>query len=144
MKRICLLAICLLLTPALVFAAESKKARKAAAETPAIAAVPTGDYEGKWKGQNGASGELKFKLKQEASVWSADVSFTFEETPIPTKATSLKVEGAKFEMVIEWVIQGTPGHSRLTGEWKDGSLKGAYDSQPEEAASRGTWEVRRA
>lgn len=143
MKRSLLVTVCLLLTPVLAPAADTKSPPTTPASEKA-AAITTGDYAGKWKGINGASGELRIKLKQDAAVWSADVSFTFEDSPVPAKATLVKVEGMKFEMVIEWEIQGTRGYSKLTGGWKEDRLQGEYDSQPVEAASRGTWELIRA
>lgn len=143
MKLASLLASCLLLT-AVVCPAQTKPAAPPSAGKSATA-IAAGDYTGTWKATNESGGALRLKLKNEAaSGWAGEASFTFDGTNIPAKVTSIKVDGSKLELVFEWEIQGTPGKSRLFGEWQEGRLKGKYDSTPAEAAGEGTWEVARA
>ncbi|MBI5689853.1 MAG: hypothetical protein HZC55_07110 [Verrucomicrobia bacterium] len=143
MKSVSLLVSCLLLGT-VAYAAQTKPASPAAAKQ-SVATIAAGEYAGTWKATNESGGALRLKLKNESSTgWSGEASFTFDGANIPAKVTSIKVDGAKLELVFEWEIQGTPGKSRLSGEWKEGRLKGKYDSTPAEAAGEGTWELARA
>ena len=120
-------------------AAESKPAAAATA----AAALP-GKYAGQWKGQEESSGALKLSFKQDAAgAWTAEAAFTFDGTEIPAKTKSIKVEGTKVQLVFEWNVQGTTGQSRLTGELTGDTLEGKYDSNVAEAASSGSWKVKR-
>jgi hypothetical protein len=120
-------------------AAESKPAAKAAAT-----ATLQGKYAGEWKGQEESTGALKLSFKQDAAgAWTAEAAFTFDGAEIPAKTKSVKIEGAKVELVFEWNVQGTSGRSSLKGELKGDTIEGKYDSNVAEAASSGSWKVKR-
>ena len=74
----------------------------------------------------------------------AEASFTFEDASIATKVKSIKVEGAKLEIIFEWEIQGTPGESKLTGELAGDKLQGTYASKTASSNSNGTWTATRS
>jgi hypothetical protein len=130
-----------LIAPAGLCAAEAR----AAVAAPAKAATSlAGEYAGKWKGENEVSGNLRLKLSQGAdSKWAADAVFAYEGTDIATTTKSLKVEGNAIELVIAWEIQGVSSSTKLTGEFKDGSLEGKYESGTAESAGTGTWSAKR-
>lgn len=140
MKRSLLPLLLALTLPAVLplGAAESKPAAAAAASL-------QGKYAGEWKGQEESTGALKLSFKQDAAgAWTAEAAFTFDGAEIPAKTKSVKVEGAKVELVFEWNVQGTSGRSSLKGEFKGDTIEGKYDSNVAEAASSGSWKVKRA
>lgn len=143
MKSIPLLASLALslLAPVGLHAAEAK----AAVAAPAKSAVAlAGEYAGKWKAENDASGNLRLKLSQAADgKWSAEAVFSYEGTEVPTTTKSIKVEGAKIELVMGWEIQGVSSSTKLTGELNDDVLQGKYDSATAESAATGTWNAKR-
>lgn len=141
MKRSLLPLLLALTLPAVLplGAAESKPTAAAAA------ASLQGKFAGEWKGQEESTGALKLNFKQDAAgAWTAEAAFTFDGAEIPAKTKSIKVEGSKVELVFEWNVQGTSGRSSLKGELKGDTLEGKYDSNVAEAASSGSWKVKRA
>lgn len=112
-----------------------------AAEKPAASEL-AGSYAGTWKGPSGTQGDLRFTLKQEASQWTAEAVFTYENIDIPTKIKSVTVDGAKIVMVFDWKIEDSPGQSTLTGEFTEGKFSGTYRTQTETPSS-GTWSATR-
>ena len=116
---------------------------KAKASPAASAASLAGDYKGEWKSTEDASGELRIKLRQEGSTWTAQAVFTFENADVPTQIKSIEVEAAKVVLVFDWQIQGTPGQSRLLGELKGQTLEGTFETKSPEGPSKGTWKVTR-
>ena len=101
-----------------------------------------GDYIGTWRNDTDG-GKLRLSLKQSGAMWTAEASFTFQESEIPCKVTSLKVEGAKMEIVLDWAIEESPGQSRLIGEFSGAKIEGTYQSETPDTTSSGTWMVTR-
>ncbi len=130
-----------LLVPASLNAAEARAAVAAPAKS---AESLAGEYAGKWKGENEMSGNLRLKLAQDKEgKWSADAAFSYEGTEVPTTTKSVKVEGGALELVMAWEVQGVSSSTKLTGELKDGSLQGKYESGTSESAATGTWSAKR-
>ena len=123
-------------------AADSVRAGAVATAEPAPKAV-AGQYAGGWKGSGSSSGELRIKLKQDAGSWQAEAVFTYEGQEIPTKVKVIEIVGTKVELVFDWVIQGTPGQSKLTGDVSGDSLRGTFESKASSGTSNGTWTVTR-
>lgn len=111
----------------------------AVAAPAAVKPVLPGDYAGSWTSSAGAGGKLRLKLKQEGPAWTAEAAFTFDEAEIATKMKSVKVDGAKVELLFDWDIQGTPGQSKITGEAKGNQLDGTYESKTAQDTTQGTW-----
>lgn len=121
-----------------------------AAENPAVSPVAAspaavaGKYVGTWKGSETAGGTLRIALKQESGgQWTSEAAFTFENTEVPTKTKSVKIDGTKVLLVFTWAIDGTPGESQLTGELVRDTLSGTYKTI-NETPSSGTWTVTRS
>lgn len=130
-----------LLVPAGLSAAEARAAVAAPAKS---AGSLAGEYAGKWKGENEVSGNLRLKLSQGADgKWAADATFSYEGAEVPTTTKSVKVEGGTLELVMAWEIQGVSSSTKLTGELKEGSLQGKYESATAESAASGTWSAKR-
>ena len=122
---------------------------RADVQTPAANAISSstapklaGDFSGTWRNDTDG-GKLRLSLKQNGATWTAEASFTFQETEIPTKVTSLKVDGAKIELVLAWTIQESPGQSSMIGELFGAKIEGTYESEMPEGKSSGTWTVTR-
>jgi hypothetical protein len=117
-----------------------------AAPPPAAAAAPAslaGHYAGTWKGPDATGGALRLALKRDAAgAWTAEAAFTFEANEVPMKLKSVQVDGAKIKLEFDWVIDGTTGQSKLTGEAAGGTLSGTYQTVTEPPSS-GTWSVTR-
>jgi hypothetical protein len=117
---------------------------------PPVAASPSssdapsvaGDFTGTWRNDTDG-GKVRLSLKQNGATWTAEASFTFQETEIPAKVTSFKVDGAKIELVLAWVIQESPGQSRMIGELTGAKIDGTYQSETPDGTSSGTWTVTR-
>ena len=114
------------------------------AANPSSSAAPSmaGNFSGTWRNDT-EGGKLRLSLKQTGATWAAEASFTYQETEIPTKVTSLKVNGAKIEIVLAWSIEESPGQSRMIGELAGAKIEGTYQSEMPEATSSGTWTVTR-
>ena len=103
-----------------------------------------GNYAGKWTSTADTSGGLNLTLKQDGpGPWIAEAMFTFDGTEVPTQVKSVQVDGARVQLVFDWVVDGTAGQSKLTGELKGDKLLGAYESSGAAGASKGTWTVTR-
>lgn len=101
-----------------------------------------GEFAGTWQ-SDAESGKLRLTFKQVDDVWTAESSFTFQDAEIPAKASGLKIDGAKVELVLDWEVQGAPGRSRLIGEWSGSKIEGIYDSKSGDSVTTGTWSVTR-
>lgn len=113
--------------------------------TAADAVVPrslAGEFVGTWQSDS-ESGKLRLVFKQTDDIWTAESSFTFQDAEIPAKASELKIDGAKVEFVLDWEVQGSPGRSRLIGEWSGSKIEGIYDSKSGDSVTTGTWSVTR-
>lgn len=102
-----------------------------------------GTYVGKWT--NGSqSGMLRLTLKQQGATWSSEVSFTYEDAPVPAVVQSVKVDGPNVEVVCTWDIQGTPGRTKLMGQLKGQNLAGTYENKTPDEDGSGTWTATRS
>jgi hypothetical protein len=122
-------------------AAESKSAMKQAA---APAAALAGQYKGAWKSADATTGDLRLAFKSNGdAAWAADASFTYEGTTFPTRMKTVRIEGAKIELVFEWDVDGNPAQSKVHGELKGDTLQGSYVTSGAAGETRGTWSVTR-
>lgn len=123
------------------FAAEAKPAAPVAKEDAAKAPL-AGSFAGTWQAANGdANGKLKIAFKADGDKWSAEASFTYQGAEVPTKLKSVKVTGAKVELVFEYTVDTTNSGSTLLGELKGDKVEGSYETFD---GGRGTWSVTRA
>lgn len=94
-----------------------------------FAADVAGTYKGTWSG-GAASGEIRMKLDSAGNgTWNADVVFTLGTDEVKTKVTSVKVDGAKVEVVYQFDLQGNTLESTATGQVTDKTLEGAYKTK---------------
>jgi hypothetical protein len=105
--------------------------------------LAAGTFVGTWRNETD-SGKLRLSFKQEGAAWSAEGSFTFQEAEIPARVTKLKVDGSKIELVLAWVVQESPGQSRMVGELSGVKIEGTFESETPDGTSSGTWTVTRS
>lgn len=130
-----LLALSLLACPAL------PAAETAPPPSPAPSAL-AGQYTGTWRQNDEVNGTLRLNLAPvDAFSWTVEASFTYEGGEVPTKLKSIRVDGSKIEFAFSWEIQGTPGLSKLSGEWTNDRLEGKYSSESGGNITAGTWKV---
>jgi hypothetical protein len=80
-------------------------------------------------------------LKADETGWAGEASFTFQGKEIPATVKSVKVEGAKVVLVLEYGIEGNAGGSTLTGELAADKLAGTFATN--DGGEGGTWSVTR-
>ena len=103
-----------------------------------------GQFKGSWKGSDQNTGELRLGFRRDGEgKWIAEASFTFEGNTIPTRMKTVRVEGAKIELLFEWDADGNVAHSKVTGELKGDQLEGDYVTGGGAGDTRGTWTVTR-
>lgn len=104
--------------------------------------VVAGKYIGTWSSGD-ESGKLIVTLKPDGDGWAAESSFTFQAEEIQAKVVSVKVDGTKFDLVLDWVIQGGAGQSHLIGEIGAKGIDGTYDTKTADNTSSGIWTLTR-
>lgn len=112
-------------------------------EAPAARGL-VGQYKGAWKSADDTTGDLRFGFSQNGEgKWVVEASFTFDGNTIPTRMKTVRVDGAKFELLFEWDVDGNTAHSKVTGELKGDKLQGDYVTGGAAGENRGTWTVTR-
>jgi hypothetical protein len=132
------------LTCSSLSAAPSAPAPSPKAPVASSATALAGEYAGKWRGHDDASGNLKLKLKQDGAAWTAEASFTVEDASITPKVKTVKVEGGKVELTFGWEFRGTTQETTLIGEAAADTLSGRYESKTSSESTSGTWTVKRS
>jgi hypothetical protein len=106
--------------------------------------VVPGKYSGKWDGSSGASGEFLLALTRTGGDWKAEVSFTMGAEKVNCAVTSLRVDGAKVQVVYTFDLLGMKLESTIEGERSGAKLSGKYrtrsvaDNVP---VDQGSWEA---
>ena len=119
---------------------ETQPPVKLASSSTATPFLTVGNYVGTWT-NGGEGGELRLTLKQDGANWTASASFSFQGEQISTQVRSVTVEGAKIQLTLDWDMQETPGHSRMTGASTGDTIQGSYESKTPSETSTGTWTV---
>jgi hypothetical protein len=104
--------------------------------------LAAGAYKGAYSGAAGG-GDFHLALKADGKGgFSAEVGFTIMGEEVPGKITSLKVDGAKIEIVYDFDLQGMRLQSAATGTLSGKTLGGTYKTSAEGAAvDEGTWKT---
>ena len=106
------------------------------------AAGLAGTYKGSWSGA--ATGDFRLKLEQTGAEWKADIVFTMGTDEVKTKIKSVKVDGAKVDIVYDFDLQGTPLESTVSGQLTGNTMEGTYKTKTVADGSpvdEGTWKV---
>ena len=110
------------------------------------AADPAGKYSGTWSGAS-ADGTIKIALAHAAAKgeWTADVSFTLAAEEVKCKTVSVKVDGAKLDLVYDFTLSGAQLRSTVTGKFDDPKIEGTYSTAAPDGSSvdGGTFKVTR-
>ena len=126
------------------FSAQAAEPKPGAAAAAPAATITAGEYAGTWKGEDESGGKLRLALARDAAgAWSATAVFTFQDADVKPTVPTVRVDGAKIEVVLAWSIDGTNGVSTLRGELKDGTLAGKFETKTGDGTSGGTWSTKR-
>ncbi len=110
----------------------------------ASAADLAGTYKGSWTG-GAANGDISMSFtKGDDGGWKSDVSFTISGQDVKCKVKSVKVDGAKVEVVYDFSLGDATLESTATGELKGKTLEGAYKTKSVDDGSgvdEGTWKA---
>ncbi len=109
------------------------------------AADPAGKYTGTWSGTS-ADGTIKIALAHtEKGEWKADVSFTLGSEEVECKTVSVKVDGAKVELVYDFTLSGAQLRSTVNGQLDGAKLEGKYTTTAPDGSGidEGTWKASR-
>ncbi len=114
-----------------------------AAALPAADTIHAGDYQGQWNGAYG-TGNLSMKLERDGKAgYRAEVAMTVDPEEVDCDVESLKVDGSKFVMVIQYggryLLEMT-----LTGTVNGRTIEGRFQTrQPgtEAVDDEGTWRM---
>jgi hypothetical protein len=110
------------------------------------AADPAGKYTGTWTGTS-ADGTIKIALAhaEKKGEWTADVSFTFGAEEVQCKTASVKVDGAKLDLVYDFSLTGAQLRSTVSGQIEDRKIEGKYTTTAPDGSSidEGTFKVSR-
>lgn len=104
--------------------------------------LAAGTYKGTYNGGAGG-GDFHLTLKPGAGgAFTAEVGFTIMGEEVPGKITSLKVDGAKIEMVYDFDLQGAKLQSAAKGTLTGKTLEGTYTTSADgSAVDQGTWKT---
>ena len=104
--------------------------------------LAAGAYKGTYSGGAGG-GDFHLALKADGKGgFSAEVGFTIMGEEVPGKITSLKVDGAKIEIVYDFDLQGMRLQSAATGTLSGKTLGGTYKTSADGAAvDEGAWKT---
>ena len=100
--------------------ATAAEAHAAVAQPAKSAATLAGEYAGKWKAENEASGNVRIKLTQAADgKWSADAAFSYEGTDIATTTNPQTGQRARASVTRDGAahMRGMYRASCVTGSW---------------------------
>src|SRR4051812_10500616 len=98
--RLARLAALLFVLP--VFAAETASSVPSKSDDSASSKSVAGDFAGTWKGAGDSGGKLRLKLKPAGAEWAGEASFTFQDAEVSAKVKSIKVDGTKVVLVLEY------------------------------------------
>jgi hypothetical protein len=105
-----------------------------------------GSWTGTWDDGGGNSGGMKLKLAKTDGKWTAEAGFDIGGQDVPSKITSVKIDGDSITFAYDWDFQGASVTSTLTGKRKDRAndryMEGTYKSAAgDQAVSAGTWKL---
>lgn len=113
---------------------------------PAVARDLNGTYQGTWTSDTQGGGDLTMSFSGGSGSLTAEVSFTNEGETVKCDVKSVKLEGSKLQLVMEYgggdrheaIVSGVLDGKVLSGTYKTKSL--ANDS----AGDTGTWKTTRS
>jgi hypothetical protein len=108
----------------------------------AFASDVNGTYKGTWVSDNQGGGDLTMSFTGDSDSLKAEVSFTNEGETIKCDVKSVKLDGSKLLLVMEYGIEGNRYGATLSGVVDGKLLSGTYKSKSladDSAGDTGTW-----
>ncbi len=110
----------------------------------AFAGDLNGTYKGTWTSDNQGSGDLMLNFSGDSNSLKAEVSFTAEGETIKCDVKSVKFDGSKLLVVMEYEGGGNRFQTTVSGVLDGKSLSGTYKSRSlsdDSATDTGTWKT---
>ena len=103
-----------------------------------------GTYKGTWVSDNGGSGDLTMSFSGDSDSLKAEVSFTNEGGTIKCDVKSVKFDGSKLLLVMDYGGDSNRYEATISGVLDGTILSGTYKTRPladDSAADTGTWKI---
>lgn len=107
-----------------------------------FAADLTGTYKGTWVSDNEGGGDLTMSFSGDSNSLKAQVSFTNQGETVNCDVKSVKVEGSKLLLIMDYGGEGNRYEATLSGVLEGKSLSGTYKTKSladESRGDTGTW-----
>src|SRR5581483_5902403 len=108
----------------------------------AFASGLNGTYKGTWVSDNQGGGDLSMSFSGDSDSLKAEVSFTNEGETIKCDVKSVKLDGSKLLLVMEYGDEGNRYEATLSGVVDGKLLSGTYKTKSladDSAGDTGTW-----
>ena len=109
----------------------------------AFAGDLSGTYKGSWLSDNQGGGDLTMSFRGDSGSLKADVSFTNEGETIKCDVKSVKLDGSKLLLVMDYGDQGNRFEATLSGVVNGKLLSGTYKTKSladDSTGDTGTWQ----
>jgi hypothetical protein len=103
-----------------------------------------GTYKGTWVSDDQGGGDLTLSFSGNSDSLQAEVSFTNEGETINCDVKSVKLDGSKLLLVINYGLEGNHYEAILSGVLDGTTLSGTYKTRllaDDSAGDTGTWKV---
>lgn len=108
----------------------------------AVASDLNGTYKGTWVSDNQGGGDLTMSFRGDPDSLKAEVSFTNEGETIKCDVKSVKLDGSKLLLVMEYGVEGSRYEATLSGVVDGKLVSGTYKTKSladDSAGDTGTW-----
>lgn len=103
-----------------------------------------GTYKGTWGSDNQGGGDLTMSFSGDSDSIKAEVSFTNEGDTIQCDVKSVKLDGSKLLLVMNYGPEGNRYEATLTGTLDGKTLSGTYKTKSladDSSGDTGTWKI---
>ena len=103
-----------------------------------------GTYKGSWTSDNQGSGDLTLSFSGNPQSLKAKVSFTNDGETVDCDVKSVKLDGSKLLLVMEYSLQGNHIEATISGVLDGKALSGIYKAKSlgdDSAGDTGTWKA---
>lgn len=110
----------------------------------ALAAEVIGTYKGAWTSDNQGGGDLIMNFSGDSGSLKAEVSFTNEGETIKCDVQSVKLDGSKLQLVMDYGIEGNRYEATVSGVVQGKLLSGTYKTRSltdDSTGDTGTWKT---
>ena len=111
----------------------------------AFASDLNGTYKGTWVSDNEGGGDLTMTFSGDSDSLKAEVSFTNQGETIKCDVKSVKLDGSKLLLIMDYGAEGNRYEATVSGVVDGKLLSGSYKTKSladDSAGDTGTWKTR--